>query len=365
MPDSASPVVICTRGSALALAQANAVLAQLRAIHRKRTFELRIVKTTGDKLQTVQPGNATESVPRGLFTKELEEELLAGRAQIAVHSLKDLPTELPVGLKLVGTPPRADVREVLLYRSRQLEPNPAEAEWSPGRRVPFYGQSLDVLTDLPKGAIIATSSPRRSAQLRHIRPDLEIVVIRGNVGTRLQKLVTQTSIDATLLAAAGLTRLHLDISPKGQLRIDPRLPATVRERIDAPPAGVLATILEPEEMLPAVGQGAVGLEIREDDTDTANLCLPLNHLNTFAAVQAERAFLQAMGGGCQTPVAAYARVVGHQLFLRASSYVNGTARFAEGRRIVREAEKLGEWVAADLKRQEAGPLGSLSDTLIG
>ena len=172
MPDSASPVVICTRGSALALAQANAVLAHLKAIHRNRTFELRIVKTTGDKLQTAQPGNAAESVPRGLFTKELEEELLAGRAQIAVHSLKDLPTELPAGLKLAGTPPRADVREVLLFRSRELQPDPNEVEWSPGRRVPFYGEGLEVLSDLPKGAVIATSSPRRSAQLRHIRPDL-------------------------------------------------------------------------------------------------------------------------------------------------------------------------------------------------
>jgi hydroxymethylbilane synthase len=365
MPDSASPVVICTRGSALALAQANAVLAHLKAIHRNRTFELRIVKTTGDKLQTAQPGNATESVPRGLFTKELEEELLAGRAQIAVHSLKDLPTELPAGLKLAGTPPRADVREVLLFRSRELQPDPNEVEWSPGRRIPFYGEGLEVLSDLPKGAIIATSSPRRSAQLRHIRPDLEIAMIRGNVGTRLQKVATQTNLDATLLAAAGLTRLHFDISPKGQLRIDPRLPASFRQQLDAPPAGILATVLEPEEMLPAVGQGAVGLEIREDDAATAELCLPLNHFNTFAAVQAERSFLQAMGGGCQTPVAAYARVVGHQLFLRAATYVNGTARFAEGRRVVREAEKLGESVAADLKRQEAGPLCPTPDTVIG
>ncbi len=353
MSDTSSPVVICTRGSALALAQASMVLKHLRALHRRQSFELKVVKTTGDRLQTTQPGDATESVPRGLFTKELEEELLAGRADIAVHSLKDLPTELPDGLKLAATPTRADVREVLLFRSRELQPDPSGSDWSPGRRVPYFGSGLDGIDRLPMGAIVATSSPRRSAQLRHLRPDLEIIVIRGNVGTRLKKLASHSEFDATLLAAAGLVRLNYDISPKGQLRVDPRLGQEERRKIEPPPSGILATVVEPEEMLPAVGQGAVGLEIRSDDPVTAELCLPLNHLNTFAAVQAERSFLRAMGGGCQSPVAAYARVVGHQLHLRTASFLDGSCHTADGFRVVREAELLGIQVAAELKQRAA------------
>ncbi len=355
MSDPHSPVVICTRGSALALAQATMVLRHLRALHRRQSFELSVIKTTGDRLQTTQPGDASESVPRGLFTKELEEELLAGRAHIAVHSLKDLPTELPEGLTVTATPPRADVREVLLYRSLELQPDLSESDWSPGRRIPYFGTGREGLGPLPPGAIVATSSPRRSAQLRRIRPDLNIVVIRGNVGTRLRKLVSRTEFDATLLAAAGLVRLNFDISPRGLLRVDPRLGQEERRTIEPPPSGVLATVLEPEEMLPAVGQGAVGLEIRSDDRRTAELCLPLNHFNTFAAVQAERAFLRAMGGGCQSPVAAYARVVGHQLHLRAASFLEGGSHSAEGYRVVREAEQLGVQVASELKRMMAHP----------
>jgi len=351
MSDTSLPVVICTRGSALALAQATMVLKHLQALHRRQAFELRVIKTTGDKLQTAQPGDAAESVPRGLFTKELEEELLAGRAHIAVHSLKDLPTELPEGLSLAATPARADVREVLLFRSRELQPNVSESDWSAGRRVPYFGSGLDGIRELPPGAIVATSSPRRSAQLRHLRPDLQIVVVRGNVGTRLRKLVSQSEFDATLLAAAGLVRLNFDISPKGQLRVDPRLGPEARRAMEAPPSGILATVLEPEEMLPAVGQGAVGLEIRSDDAVTAELCRPLNHPNTFAAVQAERAFLRAMGGGCQSPVAAYARVVGHQLHLRTASFLERGCHSADGFRVVREAELLGIQVAAELKKK--------------
>lgn len=344
----ASPLIVCTRGSALALAQARQVADAIRTLQPRTTVEIKVVKTTGDRLQTTAGDSAPDAVPRGLFTKELEEELLAGTAQIAVHSLKDVPTDLPEGLMLAATLPRADVREVLLFRGESLRPDPASIEWSPGRRSPFYGKAGGSFQSLPHGAVVATSSPRRAAQIRHQNPGLETVLIRGNVGTRLAKLASQTALDATLLAAAGLSRLRFDISPRGELRVDPRLSATERSAIEPPAQGLLATILEPEEMLPAVGQGAVGLEIRTDDTATAKVCALLNHVNTFASVQAERAFLRAMGGGCQSPVAAYCKVVGHQLFLRAASFQDGEARFAEGRRVPRGAELLGREVAAQL-----------------
>ena len=196
---------------------------------------------------------------------------------------------------------------------------------------------------------MATSSTRRAAQVAVARPDLRIVPIRGNVGTRLQKIAESPDIDATLLAAAGLVRLNLDISPQGFLRVDPRLTPAERAGVAVPPAHLLATVLDPGEMLPAVGQGAVALEIRSNDPDVAAVCLALNHLNTRHAVTAERAFLRAMGGGCQSPVAAYARVLGHQVELRAASFRDGTGRSAEGRRPVREAVALGESLAAQLR----------------
>lgn len=351
MPESFPPTIVCTRGSALALAQANRVLADLRTLHPGRHFELKIVKTTGDRLQAHRPEEDPASISRGLFTKELEEELLGGGAHIAVHSLKDLPTQLPEGLRLAATPIRQDAREVLLTRGQVLDVNRTETEWSPGRRTPYFGTQGSKLNSLPKGAIVATSSPRRLAQLRYFRPDLEFITIRGNVGTRLQKLAKTTAFDATILAIAGLLRLNMDISPRNELRLNPRLTATIRAQLESPPEGVMAEWFEIEEMLPAVGQGAIGLEIREDDSVTAELCYPLNHVNTFAAVQAERAFLAAMGGGCQTPVAAFAKVVGHQLYLRAASFVSGTAQFAEDRRIVREGEALGKAVATRLLDQ--------------
>lgn len=350
---SDKPFIICTRGSALALAQANRVLADCEALFPNHGFELRIIKTTGDKLQTAALANSNEALPKGLFTKELEIALLETEADIAVHSLKDLPTELPAGLKLGAVGPRADVRDVLVYRDASHPDNLARrnrpTDWAPGAREPFYGKPFGALATLPPGAVVATSSTRRAAQVLAVRPDVTIVPIRGNVGTRLLKVLEQLDIDATILAAAGMARLFYDISPRGELRLDPRLTPNERTEWTAPPAGLLATILEPEAMLPAVGQGAVGLEVRADDARVAQLCLALNHFNTFQAVTAERSFLRAMGGGCQSPVAGYARVIGHQLHLRAASYRDGTGKFAEGKRPVREAEKLGEEIAAQLR----------------
>jgi hydroxymethylbilane synthase len=350
---SDKPIIICTRGSALALAQSRRVLADCEALFPHRSFELKIIKTTGDKLQTAALANPNESLPKGLFTKELEVALLEKEADIAVHSLKDLPTELPEGLKLSAVGPRADVRDVLVFRDAAHPLNQARLnapkEWSPGARDPYFGKPRASLAKLPPGAVVATSSTRRAAQVLALRPDLQVVPIRGNVGTRLQKVMDQLEIDATILAAAGLLRLNFDLGPRGELRVDPRLTPAERAEIAAPPAGLLATILEPEEMLPAVGQGAVALETRADDPEIDGLCAVLNHLNTFQAVTAERAFLRAMGGGCQSPVAGYARVLGHQLHLRAVSFREGAGKSAEGKLPVREAARLGEEIAAQLK----------------
>ena len=347
---SSAAVRIATRGSALALAQATWVRDQLAAIFPGRRFELNILKTTGDRLPTASLAHPGSALPRGLFTKELEVALLAGDADLAVHSLKDLPTELPEGLTLAATPHREDVREVLLYRGERLRTvaDPTVADWQPGRRSPWFGGAWKGLADLPSGAVVATSSTRRAAALRSLRPDLGVTELRGNVGTRLQKLRDQLEWDATLLAAAGLVRLHFDISPRGELRVDPRLPAAVRAQVAPPPDGIQATLLDPETFLPAVGQGALGLEVRKDDEETLALCRALNHANTLAAVTAERALLSGLGGGCQTPVAAHARVLGHQLHLTAAWYRDDGVRRAEARRPVREAEALGRAVADQL-----------------
>lgn len=350
---SEKPIIICTRGSALALAQSRQVLAECAALFPQRRFELKIIRTSGDKLQTAALANPNEALPKGLFTKELEVALLENEADIAVHSLKDLPTELPAGLLLGAVGPRADVRDVLVFRDAAHRDHDARwkapREWSPGAREPFFGKPFATLEQLPAGAVVATSSTRRAAQVLAARPDLKVVPIRGNVGTRLQKLMEQLELDATILAAAGMTRLNFDLGPRGEIRVDPRLSPPARAEVAAPPVGLLATILEPEEMLPAVGQGAVALEVRADDPEIGELCAGLNHFNTFQAVTAERAFLHAMGGGCQSPVAGFARVLGHQLQLRAASYRDGAGKFAEGKRPVREAAKLGEEIAARLK----------------
>ncbi len=340
------PFILCTRGSALALAQANNVLADLRHLWPDRQFELNIIKTTGDKLQAAALGQPGETLPKGLFTKELEVALLAKEADLAVHSLKDLPTELPDGLQLTATPARADVRDVLLFRDAAFA---ARRSAPAAGRAPYFGTAHAGLEGLPPTAIVATSSTRRAAQVRAARPDVQVVEIRGNVDTRLRKLTEDDSFDATVLAAAGLVRLQFFIGPKGDLRLDPRLTPEQLAGFKAPPAGVMATILEPEEMLPAVGQGAVGLETRSDDAEVNSVVASLNHRNTFVAVTAERAFLRGMGGGCQSPVAAYARVLGHQVDLRVASYRDAEPRRAEGRRPVAEAAKLGERLAEQLR----------------
>lgn len=320
---TANPILIATRGSALALAQANLIAAQCRAAFPERQFELKIIKTTGDKLQAASLTQAGDSLPKGLFTKELEVALLAREADLAVHSLKDLPTDLPDGLKLAATPRREDVRDVLVYRAI-----------SAGARG-FKPQAR--LEDFPSGATIATSSTRRKMQLLAARPDLRIIEIRGNVATRLQKVATRGEFDATVLALAGLTRLNFTIQPDGRLLGD------------AVPPGLLATRLDLDLMLPCVGQGAIGLEIRGQDERVATLCERLNHQPTFHAVTAERAFLKAMGGGCLSPVAAFAELNGDRIVMRAVSFRHGREQRGTGERPIAEAAALGVALADQLK----------------
>ena len=336
------PIIIATRGSALALAQANAVLAQCRTAFPRLTFELSIIKTTGDKLQTASLANPDASLPKGLFTKELEVALLNGEADLAVHSLKDLPTELPAGLALGAVGKRADVRDVLIYRDEAVvRAELADAatrpeDWAPGQRLKRgFGRKL-TLAKLPADSVVATSSTRRRALLLAARPGLKVIELRGNVPTRLQKLAERADFDAILLAAAGLERLKFVIGHKGDLR---------GEGI---PAGLLAVRLEPEEMLPAVGQAAVGIEVRAGNDRVTAVLAKLDHANTHLCVRAERAFLRAMGGGCASPVAAYAEVLGHELRLRVVSFLGGPPQRAEGRGAVREPEALGQRLALEV-----------------
>jgi hydroxymethylbilane synthase len=320
------PIIIATRGSALALAQANLIAAQCREYFPQLRFELKIIKTTGDKMQTsslVEGG-----LPKGLFTKELEVALAEGDADMAVHSLKDLPTELPSGLILAATTERADVRDVIVYRSAG-----GLAEQS---KLRGFKPNL-TLADFPKAATIATCSTRRKVQLLAARPDFKIVEIRGNVPTRLQKIAGRSELDATVLALAGLVRLNFQIKPDGKLAGNEA------------PDGLLATILDLDVMLPCVGQGAIGVEIRADDERITKICERLNHFNTFQSTAAERTFLHAMGGGCQSPVAAHAEVIGDKISMRAASYTHKTTRRFEAKSPVAEAVLLGERAAVELK----------------
>ncbi|MGA3181703.1 MAG: hydroxymethylbilane synthase [Verrucomicrobiota bacterium] len=316
-----STIFIATRGSALALAQASGVLAQCRQKFPKLAFELKIIKTTGDKLQTAAPAQAAALATRGLFTKELEAALLQRRADLAVHSLKDLPTDLPAGLALGGVAgEREDARDVLIYR--------VDSGLAPKMK----------LADLPKGWTVATGSARRKTQLLALRPDFTAVDIRGNVPTRLRKLAAEPKINATILAAAGLSRLLMRVSTSGLLQGK------------CVPDGLAALFLEPGQMLPCVGQGAVGLEIREQDDRMREICRHLDHFETSQCVTAERSFLRAMGGGCQTPLGAYACVTGGRIYLRAVAHLTEKVQRAEGKGLLSDAAALGELVAARLRK---------------
>ena len=255
-------VRIGTRGSTLAVWQAGWVKKRLEAHWPDLQVELVPISTSGDRIQHV---SLARIGGKGLFVKEIEQALLAGRVDLAVHSVKDLPAELPPGLSLSTIPEREDPRDVLISAG---------------------GSSL---ADLPVGTRVGTSSLRRQALLLHLRPDLRIEVLRGNVETRLRRQL-EGRVDATILAAAGLKRLSL--------RLKNGVP------------------LDAEEFLPAIGQGALGIEIRAGD-EVAALLAPLHHPETAWAVEAERAFLSGMGGSCRTPLAARATVANGSLRLAA------------------------------------------------
>ncbi|MBC8240964.1 MAG: hydroxymethylbilane synthase [Alphaproteobacteria bacterium] len=272
---------IGTRGSPLALAQAEEVKSRLLTAHPDLTADavvIVVIATTGDRIQS-KP--LKEFGGKGLFTKEIEEALLAGEIDLAVHSMKDVPTELPSGLGIVCLLPREDPRDG------------------------FLSPIADSLATLPRGATVGSSSLRRVAQVRHARPDLRVVDFRGNVNTRMRKL-SEGVAQATFLACAGLNRLGL------------------AERITAP--------VPVEVMLPAVAQAVIGIEIRLDDSVTAEYLAPLHHLETAHCVAAERALLAALDGSCRTPIAALAELQGGGLTLRAQilrvdgSEVLGTSR---------------------------------------
>lgn len=320
------PIIIATRGSALALAQSNHVLETCRKAFPQYSFALSILKTTGDKLQTAAPSKLKEPLPKGLFTKELEVAMLKGEADLAVHSLKDLPVELPAGLTLGAVGKRADVRDVFIYRDAASTPADRRG-FAPGLG----------LKALPGGLTVATSSTRRQLQIQSLRPDYQVVEIRGNVATRMQKLADRPELDATVLAAAGLQRLHFTIGP------DSRLSG------EGIPAGLVATVLPVDEMLPAVGQGAIGIETRADDPRIQAICEQLNHPETAWAAHAERALLRALGGGCQSPLGAHAELVEGGLRLRAVLYENGHCLTAERTGSREEPEALGVAVAAALR----------------
>lgn len=309
-----SNIRIATRGSALALAQAKEVQARGQTRFPDLRFELKIIKTTGDKLQSASLTNPDGGLPKGLFTKEIEEALLRDEADLAVHSLKDLPTQLPDGLELGATLEREDVRDVLVFKNHS-------------------GTSEGPLPTLKKGAVVATSSTRRRSQILDRRPDLKVVEIRGNVGTRLRKLAEQEELDVTILAFAGLTRLGYQIDEDGILQGD------------GIPSGLHAVRIALDDVLPCVGQAAIGLEIRQGDSRLAEVCRGLKHLPTWHAVTAERSFLRAMGGGCQAPVAAYAQTNGDRVAMKVVSFFTGSAVRAEDERDCAEADELGRALA--------------------
>jgi hydroxymethylbilane synthase len=245
---------IGTRGSKLALVQSEWVKKEVQTRHPEVRVELVKIKTKGDK---ILDSPLSKIGGKGLFVKEIEDALLKNDVDLAVHSLKDVPAELQEGLKISVYPKREDPRDA------------------------FVSRHFKAVKDLPQGASVGTSSLRRSAQLLHMRPDLHIVPLRGNVDTRLRKL-DSGDLQAIVLATAGLKRLGLS------------------DRITTP--------LSPEAVLPAIGQGVLGLELRADDEKTRNLISFLNDLETELAARAERAFLKELEGGCQVPLAGYARV---------------------------------------------------------
>ncbi|MCH8953462.1 MAG: hydroxymethylbilane synthase [Proteobacteria bacterium] len=304
LPSPDQPLKIGTRGSPLALAQAHETRSRLMAAHGlpEAAFEITVIKTTGDRV-TDRP--LAEIGGKGLFTKEIEEALLAGAIDIAVHSMKDMPTILPAGLAIAGLLPREDVRDA------------------------FVSLTHANLAAMPAGAVVGTSSLRRRAQLLNRRPDLRVVEFRGNVQTRLRKLADGVA-EATFLACAGLHRLGR--------------------------AEAIRAAISPDEMLPAIAQGAIGIEARGDNAAAEALLAPIHHAPTATRLAAERAFLAALDGSCRTPIGGLAEITGEDLRFRGEIIrPDGSERLATERRgPLGEAAAMGTDAAQEL-RSRAGP----------
>lgn len=345
--------LVGTRGSPLAMAQAREFARRLCGERRRDRVTLRVFETSGDRMLEA-PLATGGTVAKGWFTRELEDALKAGAIDFAVHSLKDLPTTLPDGLVLAGVLEREDVRDVLLYRDEGwVKARGGPEEWSPGQRLMRGFPAGLRPAGLPQDAWVGTSSPRRAAWLRHWVPSVEVVPLRGNVGTRLARLSGQSGMDAAILAMAGLARLGLFAGPGGRLLVDPR---RGRECAAKPPKGLMATVLEPGEMLPAPGQGALGIEVAVENAEAVALAQSLNHRNTWLAVSAERAFLRSLGGGCTAPVSAHGRVLGHQLELQVAVGSPAGLWRRTGRRVSGEAVVLGQMLAEEARREMGGSL---------
>jgi hydroxymethylbilane synthase len=307
-------IIIATRGSKLALWQAEWIKSQIKTILPDTEVELNKIKTTGDKILDVP---LAQVGGKGLFVKEIEEAMLRGEADLAVHSMKDVPTDLPEGLHLSAITKREDPRDAFITALSDQQS--------------AVSQKITKIEDLTEGAHVGTSSLRRMCQLLNKRPDLKITQLRGNVDTRLRKL-DEGEFDAIILATAGVKRLgHED-------RITEKIPAEIS--------------------LPAIGQGAVGIECRTDDAFINDLLSKLNHEETWICVTAERAFLKKLEGGCQVPIAAYARLKDGKLFME------GLVGSLDGKTLIKqsiegspeEAELLGTTLAEKLLSQGAGEI---------
>ena len=251
-----------TRGSNLALVQANWVADRLKSLYPDMSVEIVSIRTRGDRMQNI---SLVEIGGKGIFVKEIEEALLRGDIDIAVHSMKDVPVDLPDGLIIGAIPEREDPRDVLISRE---------------------GKKMEGLS---KGARLGTGSLRRGMQIKSFMPDIEIVPVRGNIGTRIKKIVTE-NLDGIIVAAAGMKRMGR--------------------------GGEISQYIPIEVMMPSAGQGVLGIEMREGNREIEALIVPLNHPDTVVEISAERAFLRRLGGGCQVPIAGIARKSGNNLVIK-------------------------------------------------
>lgn len=294
-------IIVGSRGSNLALTQTNMVIDSIKKLHPEIDFEVKIIKTKGDILKDIP---IDKLGGKEIFIKEIEKELLDGTIQMAIHSMKDMPGELPKGLKLSFTPKREDYRDVLILR-----------------------EGLKSIDDIPNGGVIGTGSKRRKFQILNHRPDLEIVGIRGNIETRISKIYTE-NLDGVILAAAGIHRLGLEL-------------------------GENMVYLDKDIVLPSPTQGILAIEIREDNYELEKVLKSISHPETEIQGKVERAFLKAVGGSCQIPVGAYCEVKDDKI------YLEGLLGTPNGEKLVKRSiegditlgETLGEFLADEILKE--------------